>query len=181
MSNWCTAKWSFVLKLGLLSILLPAPLESQSDRRSQFVYSLGLSSYDIPDLGRGSAFIVLAGRDWTINRYLAIGVALPTFFDWHSFELIPGQTVTETHMSILPEATFQYSPSQKTVRPFVGAGVGFAIQVGGRGPAGPTIHAVGGLQIDISSSWSMRTEGRLRSVDLQGHTLDLLIGLARFR
>jgi hypothetical protein len=181
MSNWCTAKRAFVLKLGLLSILVPAPLESQSDRRSQFVYSLGLSSYDIADLGRGSAFIVLAGRDWTINRYLVIGVALPTFFDWHSFEFISGQTVTETHMSILPEATLQYSPAQKPVRPFVGGGLGLAIKLGGRGPAGPTIHAVGGLQIDISSSWSIRTEGRLRSVDLKGHTLDVLVGLARFR
>lgn len=181
MSNWCSAKRAVVLKLGLLSSLVPAPLESQFDRRSQFVYALGLSSYDIPELGRGSAFIVLAGRDWTINRYLAIGVALPTFFDWHSFEFIPGQTDTETHMSLLPEVTFQYSPSQKTVRPFVGAGVGFAIQVGGRGPAGPTIHGLGGLQIDINSSWSIRTEGRLRSVDLKGHTVDVLVGLARSR
>jgi hypothetical protein len=115
-----------------------------------------------------------------VSRYLVIGVAVPMFWDSESFEFLPGQTATENHVSLFPEATMQFSPAQNPLRAFVGAGMGLALRFQGSGPSGPTLHGMAGLQLAISRFWGIRAEARLRSVKpFQGRTLDLTLGLAR--
>ena len=66
------------------------------------------------------------------------------------------------------------------VRPFLGVGAGGGFVVSGAGETVATLHAVGGVRVQVSPAWSLRGELRVRSVDpWVGNMADFRFGVGR--
>jgi hypothetical protein len=80
----------------------------------------------------------------------------------------------------MPEVSFQLQVPRRSVRPYVGAGLGEVEFLSGRGSSQFSLHAVGGVRAQLAGRWGIRGEARLRTIDpFNGRTLDLTVGISR--
>jgi hypothetical protein len=75
-------------------------------------------------------------------------------------------TSAEMHGLWFPEVRVQAEARFGTVRPYLGAGGGPAVEslLGERG-TDPTLSAAGGARIDLPGSWGLEGELRIRAID----------------
>jgi hypothetical protein len=65
-------------------------------------------------------------------------------------------------------------------RPFIGGGAGGALTLSGTGETAATLHAVGGLRVDLNEDWGLLGELRVRAVHpWTGNTADFMFGVSR--
>jgi hypothetical protein len=81
---------------------------------------------------------------------------------------------------LFPELSVQAQAGAGVVRPFLGVGGGGAFVVAGDGETVATLHAVGGVRIDLSQGWGLSGELRVRAIrPWTGNTADILVGVSR--
>jgi hypothetical protein len=142
---------------------------SESGRTAISVLA-GPSPYDLA--GTGTGFAAAVRVDVPSGRILIIEPGVG-FFRYRN-------DADRTVSYILPELSLQVQVPSRVVRPYAGAGVGFAEFLSGRGTTFATLHAAGGVRIDLGSVWGIRGEVRLRAIDpFKGNTTDLTAGITR--
>jgi hypothetical protein len=162
---------SYRVVIVMLCVVLPATSGSAAAQgRLALGLAAGPSPYDLYGTGTGtSAAAFLA---WRPARGLVVEPGL-TVFRYHS-QFGPRTTL------LLPEVSAQGELVLGSFRPFLGGGAGFSLGLQGNGQRDLTLHAVGGARFDLSSTWSMLGEMRVRAVrPWTGNTVDFLFGISR--
>ncbi len=162
--------------VGVLGIGLMATLQGQireredrrpsrpSGRQPAVSLSAGPSAYDLGGSGTGFAaalrFDIPSGRRFIIEPGMG-------------FLRYTGPTAARLNF-MLPEISFQFSPSASSTRPYLGAGVGLAEFASGPAAGRGTVHAVAGLRLLLAGKFGVRAEGRYRIYDPLGSTGTML-------
>lgn len=141
-------------------------------QRGGGTFAAGINRFDI----QGSS-----GTDWVLAARFAIpmgayGIAEPgiTFLRWRP---IIGTKITY----LIPELSFQMQGYVGSLRPYIGAGIGYSTP--SRGALAVTenflaLHAAGGVRLYLSRRWGLRAEVRARSIDpWSGTTIDMTLGI----
>ncbi len=130
----------------------------------------GPSSYDLS--GTGTSLAVAAQNAWELLPALVVEPGL-TFFSYEA-------QFADRVSYLFPEISIQAQLPHGTVRPFLGVGGGGGFVVSGEGGTAGTLHAVGGVRVQLDPRWSLRGELRVRSVDpWVGTTADFMFGVGR--
>jgi len=130
----------------------------------------GPTSYDLS--GTGTAGIGQLRIDGPVSRILVIELGLGVF----SYRAQFSDRVTHLVTDVSLQAQLPRGP----VRPYLGAGGGFAEYLSGRGSTLGTLHAAAGVRGDVGGSWGLLGEIRARSVDpFTGSMLDFVVGIRR--
>lgn len=141
-------------------------------QRGGSTLAAGINRYDI----QGAS-----GTDWVIAARFAIpvgayGIAEPgvTFLRWR-----PAIGTKITYL--IPELSFQMQGYVKSLRPYIGAGIGYSTP--SRGALAVTenflaLHAAAGVRLYLSRRWGLRAEVRARSINpWSGTTIDMTFGI----
>jgi hypothetical protein len=163
-----------IVSIGLVApfLALVAPPQAMAQGRSPQILTLGggVARYDL-DGDKGTTPVFVARFDGNIGPYFVIE---PGFAYMHFTGQFGGRNY------LLPEISFQGQGYVGPVRPYIGAGIGFANISTGPSQSQVSLHAVTGLRIRFGRGWGMRLEARARSVDpWQNHTYDLTSGIMR--
>ena len=153
-------------------IALVPPQDAVGQMRSPQVLTLGggVARYDLGG-DKGTTAVFVARFDGTIGQYFVIE---PGFAYMHFSGQFGGRNY------LLPEISFQGQGYIGPVRPFLGAGIGFANISTGPSQSQVSLHAVSGLRIRFGGGWGMRLEVRARAVDpFHNHTYDFTGGIMR--
>jgi hypothetical protein len=144
--------------------------DDESSTRSAVSFMAGPSSYDLA--GTGTGFAGTVRFDAPSGRVVIFEPGVTFFHYTGEF----GNGITY----VIPEVSVQVQAPSRSVRPYIGAGAGFAEFLSGRGSTLAALHVTGGLRIDAGPNWGGRGEIRLRSIDpFKGNTTDLLVGVMR--
>lgn len=164
-----------ILRVGLVAAALitppPAAL-AQAGNRMALSVAAGPSPYDLS--GTGTGFAAAVEFSWRPILGLVVEPGL-TYFTYES------QFAERIHY-LMNELSVQGELPLGRVRPFLGGGAGFARVVSDTDEDDlvATLHAVGGIRVDLSPTWGGRAEMRVRSVrPWTGNTVDVLFGLSR--
>jgi hypothetical protein len=162
-----------VPRCALVALCLLAPVGpafAQAGSRLALSVAVGPSPYDLS--GTGTGFAAAAELSWRPVVGLVVEPGL-TYFTYQS------QFAERVHY-LMNELSVQGELPLGSVRPFLGGGVGFARVVSGPEQTVATLHAVGGIRVDLSQAWGARAEMRARAVrPWTGNTVDFLFGLSR--
>ena len=162
-----------ILRLALAGVGLLAPgasASAQAGSRLALSLAAGPSPYDLS--GTGTGFAAAMELSWRPVSGLVIEPGL-TYFTYES-------QFSERIHYLMNELSVQGELPLRRVRPFVGGGAGFARVVSDSEELVATLHAVGGLRVDLSRAWGARAEMRVRAVrPWTGNTVDFLFGLSR--
>ena len=158
------------LLVALQALLAPAFTAAQEARPVTLGLAAGPSSYDLS--GTGTSFAVAGQVAWEPLPALVLEPGV-TFFSY--------EPQFEDRVSYLfPELSVQVQLPNGRVRPFLGVGGGGGFVVSGPGETAGTLHAVGGIRVQLDPKWSARGELRVRSVDpWVGNTADIMFGVGR--
>lgn len=161
-----------VLGIGLLTTL-QGQIRGREERPSRpagrrpaVSLLAGPSSYDLA--GTGTGFAAALRVDFPAGRKFLIEPGLGFF----RYDAQTGSRITY----LLPEVSFQFSPSNGPARPYAGAGLGLAEFASGPSGGRGTVHAVAGLRLTMAGRLGLRAEGRYRIYDpfgSKGTMLDL--------
>ena len=159
---------------GLLTVVLaliaPAATSAQEDRPVTLSIAAGPSIYDLS--GTGTSLAVAGQGAWELLPALVIELGL-TFFSYEA-------QFADRVSYLFPEISIQAQLPRGAVRPFLGVGGGGGFVVSGEGETAGTLHAVGGVRVQLDPRWSLRGELRVRSVDpWVGNTADIMLGVGR--
>ena len=154
------------------AFLLPFILMSPSILIGQSSFNVGLiggvSQYDLSGTGT-TGFGGIRVDIVPSTEFLVLEVGLH-YFSYHA-PLASRQTLW------FPEASIQIQMPGRIVRPYIGAGAGYAF---GSGESVPTLAASLGSRFRLSYQWLLRGELRVRSVDPWiGTTADWGLGISR--
>ncbi|MGD8601644.1 MAG: hypothetical protein PVF90_07190 [Gemmatimonadota bacterium] len=144
-----------------------APVSAQEDGGVRFVISGGPTFNDLE--AGGTLWLGAASLE-------ARPVELPLVLD-ASFRYM-AYTAAEREHYPLAELSAQWEIGSGSVRPFLGAGGGFAWRVRpGETDWDPSAHATGGIRFRLGDALGLRAEARLRSLEpLADFTLGLSFG-----
>ncbi|MGZ8398195.1 MAG: hypothetical protein ACXWWN_04075 [Gemmatimonadales bacterium] len=160
-----------LLQLAVVGAGLLAPVTALAQTGSRLTLSglAGPSPYDLS--GTGTGFAAALEFNWRPTPGLVIEPGL-TYFTYQS------QSSEQIHY-LMNELSVQGELPLGRVRPFLGGGAGFAGVVDENEEVVGTLHAVGGLRVDLNRSWGARAEMRVRAVrPWTGNTVDILFGLS---
>jgi hypothetical protein len=161
-----------LLRLALAGSGLLAATTAPAQTGSRLMLSglAGPSPYDLS--GTGTGFVAALELSWRPVPGLMIEPGM-TYFTYES-------QFSERIHYLMNELSVQGELPRGRVHPFLGGGAGFArVLDESDGELELTLHAVGGLRVDLSQSWAARAELRLRSVrPWTGNTADILFGLS---
>jgi hypothetical protein len=161
-----------ILRLALagISLLAPAAALGQTGSRLMLSGLAGPSTYDLS--GTGTGFATALELSWRPVSGLVIEPGM-TYFTYES------QFSQRIHY-LMNELSVQGELPRGRVHPFLGGGAGFGrVLDESENELEFTLHAVGGLRVDLSQSWGARAELRVRSVrPWTGNTADILFGLS---
>jgi hypothetical protein len=163
---------SWLAGLWTVSLALFAPTATAAQEGQPVTLSLvaGPSSYDLS--GTGTSFAVAVQGAWELLPALVVEPGL-TFFSYEA-------QFADRVSYLFPELSIQAQLPRGTVRPFLGVGGGGGFVVSGQGETAGTLHAVGGVRVQLDPRWSLRGELRVRSVDpWVGNTADFMFGVGR--
>jgi hypothetical protein len=155
--------------LTLLTLLSPLRPTSAQGRLALGI-AAGPSPYDLAGTGTGTA----AGGflAWRPARGLVVEPGLTVFSYRSQFD--------ERTNLVFPELSIQGELVLGRFRPFLGGGAGGAFALSGVPSTTVTLHAVGGARLDLSETWGLLGEMRIRAVHpWTGNTVDLLFGVSR--
>jgi hypothetical protein len=161
-----------VVTLALLRVafLQAASAQAPAARSLEVSVAGGPSGYDLS--GTGTALAVGAQLPWRPGRPFVVEPAV-MFFTYSS--------QFETRINyLMPEVSLQAEAELKRVRPFAGVGLGAALRISGPSETDLTLHATAGMRVELSRTWGLRGELRVRSIDpWVGSTADFLFGVSR--
>ncbi|HET7423380.1 MAG TPA: hypothetical protein VFJ92_07460 [Gemmatimonadales bacterium] len=163
--SWLAGPWTVLLALGA-----PSSTAAQEGQPVTLSLTAGPSAYDLS--GTGTSFAVATQGAWELLPALVVEPGL-TFFGYEA-------QFADRVSYLFPEVSIQAQLPRGTVRPFLGVGGGGAFVVSGEGETAGTLHAVGGVRVQLDPRWSLRGELRVRSVDpWVGNTADFMFGVGR--
>ena len=160
-----------LLRLAVVGAGLLAPVTALAQTGSRLTLSglAGPSPYDLS--GTGTGFAAALEFNWRPMPGLVIEPGL-TYFTYQS-------QFSERIHYLMNELSVQGELPLGRVRPFLGGGAGVAQVVEENEDLVATLHAVGGLRVDLSRAWGARAEMRVRAVrPWTGNTVDILFGLS---
>jgi hypothetical protein len=161
-----------ILRLALAGIVLLAPATALAQTGSRLMLSglAGPSPYDLS--GTGTGFVAALELSWRPVSGLVVEPGM-TYFTYES-------QFSERIHYLMNELSVQGELPRGGIHPFLGGGAGFArVLDESENELELTLHAVGGLRVDLSRSWGARAELRVRSVrPWTGNTADILFGLS---
>jgi hypothetical protein len=161
-----------ILRLTLASTTLLVANTAHAQTGSQLMLSglAGPSPYDLS--GTGTGFAAALELSWRPVSGLVIEPGM-TYFTYES-------QFSERIHYLMNELSVQGELPRGRVHPFLGGGAGFGrVLDETENELEFTLHAVGGLRVDLSESWGARAELRVRSVrPWTGNTADILFGLS---
>jgi hypothetical protein len=161
-----------ILRLALAGITLLSPVTALAQTGSRMALSglAGPSPYDLS--GTGTGFAAALELTWRPMSGLVIEPGA-TYFTYES-------QFSERIHYLMNELSVQGELALGRVRPFLGGGAGFArVLDDSDEELVATLHAVGGLRVDLNKTWGARAELRVRSVrPWTGNTADILFGLS---
>jgi hypothetical protein len=160
-----------LLRLAVVCAGLLAPVTALAQTGSRLTLSglAGPSPYDLS--GTGTGFAAALELSWRPTRGLVIEPGL-TYFTYQS------QFSEQIHY-LMNELSVQGELALGRARPFLGGGAGFASVVDEDDEVVGTLHAVGGVRVDLNRTWGVRAEIRVRAVrPWTGNTVDILFGLS---
>lgn len=165
---------TFAVGCLLLALVLmlpqPRPAAAQATRPAAVSLAVGPSEYDLS--GTGTSVAAAAGLAWEVLPALVVEPGL-TFFTYKA-------QFQERVSFLFPELSVQAQLPRGRVRPFLGVGAGGGFVVSGPSQTVATLHAVGGVRVQVSPSWGLRGELRVRAVrPWTGNTADFLFGVSR--
>jgi hypothetical protein len=162
-----------IIRLAVVGTGLLAPAAvafAQSGSRLALSGAVGPSAYDLS--GTGTGFAAAVELSWRPVMGLVIEPGM-TYFTYQS-------QFSERIHYLMNELSVQGELPLGRVCPFLGGGAGFARVAGESEETVATLHAVGGLRVDLSQAWGARAEMRVRAVrPWTGNTVDILFGLSR--
>ena len=157
---------------GIVLLALGAPTSTAAQEGQPVTLSVaaGPSAYDLS--GTGTSFAVATHGAWQLLPALLVEPGL-TFFGYEA-------QFADRVSYLFPEVSIQAQLPRGTVRPFLGVGGGGGFVVSGQGESAATLHAVGGVRVQLDPRWSLRGERRVRSVDpWVGNSADFMFGVGR--
>lgn len=161
--SWLAGLW-----IVLPALFAPTATAAQEGQPVTLSLVAGPSSYDLS--GTGTSFAVAAQGAWELLPALIVEPGL-TFFSYTA-------QFADRVSYLFPELSIQAQLPRGTVRPFLGVGGGGGFVVSGQGETAGTLHAVGGVRVQLDPRWSLRGELRVRSVDpWVGNTADFMFGV----
>jgi hypothetical protein len=159
-----------ILFVILFALLPTASGPAAAQGRLALGLAAGPSPYDLYGTGTGTS--AAAFLTWRPARGLVVEPGL-TVFRYRS------QFGPRTSL-LLPEVSAQGELVLGSFRPFIGGGGGVSFGLEGDGQTALTLHAVGGARFDLSETWSLLGEMRVRAVEpWTGNTTDILFGISR--
>jgi Outer membrane protein beta-barrel domain len=167
---------AFAVALAVALALAPAALHAQAGLASGIAVIGGAADYDFGDIGAGTGSTGLAAlrADLLLSEHLILEPGF-TYFGYR-----PAGAPFRTYV-LAPELQLQLQLTPARVRPYVGAGLGFAYQ-----DTDTTHHtdlaltAAGGVRVSLDERWGFQGEVRLRSIDpWHGSTTEWTVGLSR--
>ena len=167
--------WRRVLILALL--LCAMRVEAQ-----QLTFYGGETRYDLANLEDGTTWLGGVAFAQAVTRILRADLTVLTFRYEGS---APAEGLRVIGQRVLAEAGFYFQPRAGRMRPYAGAGSGFAVSRGRinqdpwRVRLRETVHVAAGADMGLTASWSMRMEMRVRGIVGPGATHDLTVGLSR--
>lgn len=173
-------------KLGILALAVialgnctaPGGLLAQPPSVRSTTVGVGPSFYRLPELGNGTALAASGSIHWRRKGPLQVQVGLTGWGEVVTLQNGPFAS-TETKQGLIPEVGLRLAGTGSLVRPYVAAGVGYLISVGGL-RSGAVLYASTGIDWHLRGRWSIRTDARLRSIrPFGGRTLDVFVGLGR--
>jgi hypothetical protein len=161
---------SLRLLLFVLCGMIGAGSPAVAQGRLGLAIAAGPSPYDLSGTGTGGAGA--AFLTWRPLRGLVIEPGMTVFSYQSQFD--------ERTTLLLPELSVQGELVLGSFRPFIGGGAGGALTLSGTGETAATLHAVGGLRVDLNEDWGLLGELRVRAVHpWTGNTADFMFGVSR--
>ena len=144
-----------------------SPAEAQDPGRVRFALAGGPTLNDLE--AGGTLWLGVASVE---TRPAELPVVVDASFRYMTY------TAAEREHYPLAELSAQWEIGRGTVRPFLGAGAGFAWRVRpGETTSDPSYHGTGGVRIRLGGSLGVRAEARFRSLEpLADFTLGLTFG-----
>jgi hypothetical protein len=173
-----------VTKLGILALAVialwdsssPGGLLAQTLSVRSYTVSVGPSFYRLSELGHGTAIAASGSMHWRRKGPLQLQVGLTSWWEMVTIQAGPF-TSTETKRGLIPEVGLRLAGSGSIVRPYVAAGTGYLLSLGGL-RSGPVLYASMGMDWHLRGRLSIRADARLRSVrPFAGRTLDVFVGI----
>ncbi len=158
-----------VLCAAALALVVAGEAAAQ-DRRGIVTLAAGAANYDLS--GTGWAPVIAARVGLAFGPWLILEPGIT----WMRYETQGDDPTT----LLFPEAQLQLEILRGTVRPYIGAGAGFAnAKHGDASDSDLTMSVSAGVRARLDRAIGFVAEGRLRSVDpFTGTTFDLTGGLS---
>lgn len=148
----------------------------------QLTFYGGETRYDLAELEDRTAWVGGVAFAQAVTRMVRADLTVLTF-NYSGESLSEGIRVFGTR--VLAEAGFYVQRSAGSLRPYAGAGSGFAVsrsrmnQNPYRMRVRETIHVAAGADLALNAAWGMRMEMRVRGIVGPGATRDLTVGVCR--
>lgn len=152
---------------SLLAVLLLAP-GAFAQAEPGVTLLGGASSYDLS--GTGTSWVVGVEGDVSPLRHLGVAPAVRLF----RYETQGGEEAS----FLFPELMVRFQLPVDRFHPYLGGGIGAGVAVEGPEQDDLTLHAALGTFVRLDTSWALRPEFRVRSVDpWTGTTGDFTLGV----
>ncbi len=167
-----SSRGGICLGLALASLFLvgdPQPASAQGPKETSVSLFVGASEYDLSGVGWTTVFGPRV--DHRILGPFSVQLSLPIY----GYEPQFGDRLTY----VLPELSLLISPRRAQMAPYFGFGAGWSFVISGPNvPDAWTLHAALGIRAQVVSSWDLRSEFRVRTIDpWAGVTADISGGL----
>lgn len=156
--------------IGVALVASSDAISGQEARPFSVAVLVGPTTYDLS--GTGTSLVLAGEFDYVPVTAVVLEAGL-TYFGYTA------QSGDEVRF-LFPEVSVQGQVPIGPVRPYVGGGVGRSIVIAGGRDNQLTLHVVGGLQVQLNSTWGMRGELRVRAIDPFGASMgDFAFGVTR--
>jgi hypothetical protein len=160
--------------------LAPGALHAQADLASGFAVVGGAADYHLGDLAAsagtdtGSTGLVALRSDLLLSEHFILEPGL-TWFDYRA-----EGTLFHTNV-FAPDLQLQFQLTSARVRPYAGAGIGFAYQkTTALHRTDFTLSAAAGVRVSLTERWGVQGEVRARSIDPWNRsTTEWTVGVSR--
>jgi hypothetical protein len=156
--------------------MVPSGILAQTRRVATYTVSVGPSFYRLPELGHGTAFAASGSFHWRRKGPVQLQVGI-TGWGKVVTSQAAGFTGSEIKQALLPEVGVRLAGAGANVRPYISAGAGLLLSLGGL-RSGAVLYTAAGMDWHLRGQWSLHTGARLRSIrPFAGRTLDVSLGL----
>jgi outer membrane protein W len=149
-------------------MLFALPASAQQTRpRSEIGIAGGVAQFDLA--GTGTTPFAALRLDRELTSWLIVDGALGL--------LRPDEQITVRRTYLVPEAQLQLQLANGTIRPYLGAGVGYLTAVSGASRSYGIVSGSGGARVSVSPLIDVR--GELRVTGVSATLAQWTLGLAR--